>query len=435
MEHTIMTTPSSGMNIAGRSSLALRAGNPAYRCISIMTLVMMLFGGFAFLPTTARAASTQTLDDLNLRAEAALNASILDVMPAGSSVDIVGDPVDGFYLVSYEGQTGYAYGDYLSVGGSGNGPVTTGGDMSEVNVVDGPVNFRSGPSENDSIISVIPDGGLVALTGDSFNGYYSIIYTDRSGWAHGGSIFGTSGDDGAAPVEQPALPETPVAPDEPAVEETVPVGDDVTGSATVVDGSLNLRSGPGTDYAVVSTLPDGSAVELLGDEQANFLPVSFNGTTGWASADFLVLSGDDAAPEAPAPPAEEPAAPEAPAPTEVAAAPTEEPAEQPAPPAEQPAEEPAPAPVGETDIVSIIYAAADEYGQSREDMLRVATCESNLTPTAVNPTSQASGLFQFIPSTWATTPYADEDIFDPVANARAAGWMWDNGRRNEWECQ
>nr|CAA9561093.1 MAG: hypothetical protein AVDCRST_MAG87-1583 [uncultured Thermomicrobiales bacterium] len=396
----------------------------------------MLFGGFAFSPAAAQAASTQTLDDLNLRAEPALNASILDVMPAGSSLDIVGDPVDGFYLVSYGGQTGYAYGDYLSAGGTGNGPVTTGGDMSEVNVVDGPVNFRSGPSEDDSIISVIPDAGLVALTGDSFNGYYSIIYSDQSGWAHGNSIFGTSGDDGAAPVEAPAVPETPDVPDEPATENTVPVGDDVTGIATVFDGALNLRSGPGGDYAVISTLPDGSAVELRGAEQANFLPVSFDGLTGWASADFLVLDGDDAAaPEAPAPPAEEPAAPEAPAPTEVPAAPVEQPAEQPAPPAEVPAEQPAPAPVGQTDIVSIIYAAADEYGQSREDMLRVATCESNLTPTAVNPTSQASGLFQFIPSTWATTPYANEDIFDPVANARAAGWMWDNGRRNEWECQ
>jgi hypothetical protein len=87
------------------------------------------------------------------------------------------------------------------------------------------------------------------------------------------------------------------------------------------------------------------------------------------------------------------------------------------------------------DIVSIIYAAADAYGQPRADMLRVATCESNLVPTAVNPSSQASGLFQFLPSTWATTPFADQDIFDPVASANAAAWMWDNGRRNEWVCQ
>lgn len=86
-------------------------------------------------------------------------------------------------------------------------------------------------------------------------------------------------------------------------------------------------------------------------------------------------------------------------------------------------------------IIGIIYAAADAYGQPREDMLRVAKCESVLNPNAVNASSGASGLFQFMPSTWETTPYADQDIFDPVANANAAAWMWDNGRRNEWTCQ
>jgi soluble lytic murein transglycosylase-like protein len=68
-------------------------------------------------------------------------------------------------------------------------------------------------------------------------------------------------------------------------------------------------------------------------------------------------------------------------------------------------------------------------------MLRVARCESNLDPYNVTPPYSASGLFQFLPGTWASTPYANDDIFDPVANANAAGWMWSVGRRNEWVCQ
>jgi soluble lytic murein transglycosylase-like protein len=87
------------------------------------------------------------------------------------------------------------------------------------------------------------------------------------------------------------------------------------------------------------------------------------------------------------------------------------------------------------ELVQIIDAAADTYGQPREDMLRVATCESELNPAAVNASSGASGLFQFMPGTWATTPFADQDIFDPVANANAAAWMWSQGRRGEWSCQ
>ena len=85
-------------------------------------------------------------------------------------------------------------------------------------------------------------------------------------------------------------------------------------------------------------------------------------------------------------------------------------------------------------IVRIIYDAADRYDQSRSDMLRVAECESNLDPYAVNP-SGSYGLFQFIRSTWESTPYGNKNIFDPVANANAAAWMWSEGRKSEWVCQ
>jgi soluble lytic murein transglycosylase-like protein len=89
----------------------------------------------------------------------------------------------------------------------------------------------------------------------------------------------------------------------------------------------------------------------------------------------------------------------------------------------------------ENDVVRIIREAAREFGQPAEDLLRVGRCESNLDPRAVNQAGPYFGLFQFLRSTWATTPYADKDIFDPVANASAAAWMWQQGRRNEWACQ
>ena len=68
-------------------------------------------------------------------------------------------------------------------------------------------------------------------------------------------------------------------------------------------------------------------------------------------------------------------------------------------------------------------------------MVRVARCESVLDPCAVNRKGPYYGLFQFLKSTWKTTPYGDHDIFDPEAQALAAGWMWKQGRKNEWACQ
>lgn len=62
-----------------------------------------------------------------------------------------------------------------------------------------------------------------------------------------------------------------------------------------------------------------------------------------------------------------------------------------------------------------------------EEALRIIDCESNGDPDAVNPYSGASGLFQFLPSTWATTApsagYGGFSAFDPEANTASAAWL------------
>jgi hypothetical protein len=138
-------------------------------------------------------------------------------------------------------------------------------------------------------------------------------------------------------------------------------------------------------------MPGGAEVTLTGEARNGFAGVRYQGTSGWASQAYLsdtpVNDGDNGD-----------------------------------------------GVYTQDEIIQIIYAAADRYGQSRQAMLQVARCESVLDPYAVNPSSNASGLFQFLPGTWATTPYAAENIFDPVASANAAGWMWSVGRRGEWVC-
>jgi hypothetical protein len=53
---------------------------------------------------------------------------------------------------------------------------------------------------------------------------------------------------------------------------------------------------------------------------------------------------------------------------------------------------------------------------------------------AKNPRSTASGLYQFLTSTFASTPYgqAGMSIWSPCAQSMAAGWMHQNGRGGEW---
>ena len=67
--------------------------------------------------------------------------------------------------------------------------------------------------------------------------------------------------------------------------------------------------------------------------------------------------------------------------------------------------------------------------------INVAYCESRYHPNSVNSSSGASGLFQFLPSTWAFTPEHASSPFDPAANAQAAAWLYARDGPSQWVCQ
>jgi soluble lytic murein transglycosylase-like protein len=88
----------------------------------------------------------------------------------------------------------------------------------------------------------------------------------------------------------------------------------------------------------------------------------------------------------------------------------------------------------DTSVSEAIGLAATAYGVDEGTLRRKAWCESHYYPGARNP-SGASGLYQFLPSTFSSTPYRRFSIWSPYANALAAGWMHAHGRGGEWVCQ
>jgi uncharacterized protein YgiM (DUF1202 family) len=157
---------------------------------------------------------------------------------------------------------------------------------------------------------------------------------------------------------------------------------------------LNLRQSPSQDAAVTAVMPRGEQVVPTGQHRDGFVEVRWQDATGWAFGQHLAVRRR----------------------ARVKA-------------------DRDPKTWRRSELKAIIYEAADRYGQPREDMLRVARCESDLVPTAVNKRGGSYGLFQFKPQTWLGTPFAEYDIFDPRASANAAAWMWSQGRRREWVCQ
>lgn len=246
------------------------------------------------------------------------------------------------------------------------------------------LNLRSGPGRTYAVLAVMPAGAPVQITGEEFEGWYPVTYNDLNGWAYAEYIAIGGAATGSAATGNSGT----------------------RGAATVVTSLLNMRSGPGMGYGVVAQLPFGTTVQIVGDPKSGdgrtWLEVQARGYgQGWVAAEYLDAGESPPTEQAPAPAAATPA--------------------------------PAPASSG-NEIIDIITEAANKYGQSPSAMIAVARCESNLNPNAVNRSSGASGLFQFMPGTWRTTPFASYSIFDPWASANAAGWMWSVGRRGEWVC-
>lgn len=71
----------------------------------------------------------------------------------------------------------------------------------------------------------------------------------------------------------------------------------------VATGSVNMRTGPGTNYAKITTIPAGAPVEVFGC--SSWCQVAYGGAQGYASARYISTGGG----YAPAPPVYQPAPP------------------------------------------------------------------------------------------------------------------------------
>jgi len=50
---------------------------------------------------------------------------------------------------------------------------------------------------------------------------------------------------------------------------------------------VNLRTGPGTGYSVLLTIPEGGIVDVLAGPSASFYKIRYSGTEGWSHSSYL----------------------------------------------------------------------------------------------------------------------------------------------------
>ena len=166
-------------------------------------------------------------------------------------------------------------------------------------VATGALNVRSGPSLAYSPVAVVYQGNVVSLIGRNANSTWAKIRLSNGteGWVNAASTYITPN------VAISSLPVVAAA-DSPVSSAT----------ALVATGALNVRSGPGVTYSVVTMASQGQTVQLLGrNANSTWAKIRLsNGTEGWVNAASTYITPSVAISSLPF--ADSPAAPEPPVP-------------------------------------------------------------------------------------------------------------------------
>lgn len=85
-------------------------------------------------------------------------------------------------------------------------------------------------------------------------------------------------------------------------------------------------------------------------------------------------------------------------------------------------------------IVRVVFRREPRVAR---EAAQIISCESRWDEFAKNRSSTASGLAQFLRSTWARTPHGHKSVFQPVYNIKAMRWLYQASGHTwqQWSCR
>lgn len=147
-------------------------------------------------------------------------------------------------------------------------------------IATGALNIRTGPSSAYAIVATLGYGQPVVLLGRTANtGWAQVrVYNGAVGWANAAYLNSS--------VSFSSLPIVSAGSSAPAPD---PAPTAATGTVTAT--GLNVRSGPGIGYYVVTGVYWGQQVTVHGrSADGGWLKISVGGVTGWASAYYIQIN-------------------------------------------------------------------------------------------------------------------------------------------------
>ena len=115
---------------------------------------------------------------ITLRTSPSTEAGEICQIPLGSAVSYISAASNGFYYISYNGNTGYALASYLSSSSGGSYY-----DTCRVVNCKQSITLRPGPDVDSGEICQIPLGATVSFVGTAANDFYEIYYMGNHGYA------------------------------------------------------------------------------------------------------------------------------------------------------------------------------------------------------------------------------------------------------------
>ncbi|GAV22741.1 hypothetical protein cpu_12510 [Carboxydothermus pertinax] len=211
-----------------------------------------------------------TASTLNVRSGPGINYAKIGVLTRGQKVELTGKTGEWF-KIRYKNGYGYVLGKYIS-------PVVESSRSAQASrtgiVTATTLNVRKTPSTSAAIAGKLAKNTRVEIYKEQ-NGWYYIKTGRIAGWVVKTYIKVIETSRGTTPTPPQSSTNTNTS------------IKTISGVYAVKATSLNLRSGPGTSYSVIKTLPQGTKVEGL-QVSSDWMKVKAGSTTGWVAKAYLV---------------------------------------------------------------------------------------------------------------------------------------------------
>lgn len=264
-------------------------------------------------------------DNVRFREKPDYGGAVLDMVPEGTMVDVFYGPItadDGsiWYNVGVDGEPGYILADFLAVpdGSGGSVPANAtvldaegsasadgiaAGTVVSIAVIAGTngdgVRCRNDASSGAAVITVLPEGTSVELTGDAIGEWQPVNCAGQGGFVHA-EFVSFDGSGVGTDTSSDNSTDTVAAASDSSEGATFGAAS-VTGTALVGDtqgDGLRCRVSASFDAKVVAVFREGSTLNLRGDAQDGWQPVVCRDTNGYVSAQYVDYDGSSASDDA-----------------------------------------------------------------------------------------------------------------------------------------